>query len=95
MKYYYYCNCWDFNAEDINIDDCYDIEHDKCEDEWEYEWLVEKCAEDYHSNHDGWEHRSWPNGTLPFFLFDSEMNLIGVYNVALEFEPSFAAWKQK
>lgn len=94
MKYYYYCNSWE-KAEPDGGEHLFEVEHDVCEDEWEYEWLVEKCAKDYHSNHDGWEHSSWPNDSIEFWLYDQDKKFIGKYEVYLEFDPTFSAYRIK
>ncbi|MDX7989189.1 hypothetical protein FE392_18050 [Xenorhabdus sp. 12] len=49
-------------------------------------YLAEECAEDYYSNHDGWE-RNWP---ITIHVF-SDGNHIGEFSVELESEPVFSA----
>lgn len=41
-----------------DIDDCFEVEVDTT---WinDSEWMAQEAADDYHSNHDGWE-ASWP-----------------------------------
>lgn len=100
MKYYYYPHVWpSSDVSNLSRERCYEIEYGRVEidptDEWEYEMLAEKCADDYRSNHDGWEHESWVNDSLPFILYDSKMNLIGTFDVYLEYEPSFSATRKK
>lgn len=49
-------------------------------------WLVDECAEDYHSNHDGWED-SWP---LTITLWESESSNNGwSFEVEREMAPEF------
>lgn len=50
-------------------------------------WTAEEAANDYHSNHDGWE-SSWP---LTFRLFKTEDGPpLGDFEVAMEYEPVFS-----
>ena len=51
------------------------------------EFLAQDAAEDYHSNHDGWE-SSWP---IELILLDSEGVLIGKYIVDRDVAPVFSA----
>lgn len=51
------------------------------------EYIAQDCAEDYHSNHDGWEDK-WP---LVVHLYSTEGLRIGSFIVKLEMEPSFYA----
>ena len=89
MIYFYYCNSWE-KADPDGEEHLFEFEHSECEDEWEREWLVEAIADDYHSNHDGWEHRSWQNGEpMEFWVFDSDKKMIGKYDVYIEYEPRF------
>ena len=66
------------------------------EDEFDMECLAEACASDYHSNHDGWEHRDWNNGSeeLRFYIFLDRDTKV-VYDVSLEYEPNFRASRAK
>ena len=48
---------------------------------------AEFAAEDYHSNHDGWE-AEWP---LTFAMYDPNDQLIGRYLVQREAVPEFVA----
>ena len=50
------------------------------------ELMAEEAAEDYHSNHDGWESH-WP---LKLAIFDGD-KLIGKFEVELEHQPHFSA----
>lgn len=97
MKYYYYVNAWE-KAEPDGGEHLFSVEHrliDEDADPWEYEWLVEQLAQDYHSNHDGWEHSSWPNGSIEFWLYDENKKFMDKYEVYLEYEPSFSAHRIK
>lgn len=50
--------------------------------------LAEKCAADYHRNHDGWESK-WP---LRFFLREEQSGpVIAVFDVQREEVPEFNA----
>ena len=51
--------------------------------------LGRAMAEDYFSNHDGWE-ASWP---ITFHIFDGKKELIGKVEVGMETEPVFYARK--
>ncbi len=64
------------------------------DDEYDLGYLAEACAEDYYSNHDGWEHRSWTSGSdsITFYIWLDENTKV-VYDVYLEFQPSFSAHK--
>jgi hypothetical protein len=57
----------------------------------EIEWLAEKLADDFFSNHDGWE-AQWPRDV---HIWDSEMKYIGCVNVMLESEPVFYGYLVK
>ncbi len=61
-------------------------------DEWDLANLAEACADDYHSNHDGWEHRSWNDGSgsVTFYIWTSETTKVR-YDVWLEYQPHFSA----
>lgn len=52
------------------------------------EW-AEKAAENYHSEHDGWE-ANWP---LHIWLWHEDATAIGCYLVTLEAVPTFRAWQ--
>jgi hypothetical protein len=64
------------------------------EDKYDLETLAEACAEDYHSNRDGWECRSWNNGNEPLnvYIWTSETTNVH-YEVWLEYSPRFSARK--
>ncbi len=64
-------------------------------DEFEVSWLVEEMAKDYYMNHDGWERSdSWMNNSRTFAVWDSDRNFIGTFDVCLEYEPTFSAWRK-
>lgn len=63
---------------------------DESTDDWEYELMVQDAAEDYWSNHDGWESH-WP---LNIELF-VDGNSVGVFEVVMETEPTFSASKKE
>jgi hypothetical protein len=81
----------DIQPSDISQSQCYEVTTPKdCSTNWVW-MLAEKCAADFHDNHDGWEYSRWPNDDLLFIIFDENMKLVGKFNVYLEFEPSFSA----
>lgn len=89
--FYYFVDRWSCeNESTIEKHNCHQIDFHQLAGEWDYEDLVERCADDFHSNHDGWEYRDWPNNSMPFHLFDHDMNYIGKFDVYLEFCPSFS-----
>lgn len=55
--------------------------------EYDQHTLAKYCAEDYHSNHDGWE-ASWP---LNIFLYLSETDSkpVAIFEVEREARPVF------
>jgi len=53
--------------------------------------LAEKAAEDYYSEHDGWE-ASWP---CHIWLWKEDATPIGCYLVTLEAVPTFRAWRSE
>ncbi|MFP8522818.1 hypothetical protein [Klebsiella oxytoca] len=63
---------------------------DESTDDWEFEMMAQDAAEDYWDNHDGWESR-WP---LDIELF-VDGGSAGVFEVAMEMEPTFSASKKK
>jgi hypothetical protein len=61
-------------------------------DEYDLEALAEFCADEYHSNHDGWEN-SWP---LNISIAESEDGaIIATFSVEREAQPVFYATKVK
>jgi len=97
--YYYIANVWDRDELNINhaceFVSCRDILLPTgLYDKFETKWLVDEMAEDYYHNHDGWElAESWAGNDIVFAIWDHDTNFVGKYNVSLEFEPSFFAWK--
>ena len=64
-------------------------------DDFETRWLVEEMAKDYYNNRDGWEiANNWSGSYRNFALWDTNKNFVGVYEVLLEFEPSFSAYRK-
>lgn len=61
--------------------------------EYEVDWsaplsdAVEEMAEDYYSNHDGWETK-WP---VAFYVWDRNKKFLGSFTVECEFNPLFRA----
>lgn len=54
--------------------------------------IAEECADEYHSNHDGWEGR-WPR---EFTLYASKDGPpIATFIVEREFEPTFSAFPRQ
>lgn len=99
-KYFYYC---EYNDPHLKPDEAHayfgwnsnkDIHAVKGGfDELECRWLAEEMAEDFHSNHDGWEYQEWNRGNeaMVFFVFDENRKFLFAQAVYLEFEPSFSA----
>lgn len=63
----------------LEVPDHFTVEH--------AEWTAEDAAEDYHSNHDGWEYK-WP---LTFRIRDENGRDLGEWEVSMEMVPSFSA----
>ena len=104
MKTYYYIpNIWD--RDNLDVENAYsfksdrDIESARLHDgfdELELSWLVEDMARDYLRNHDGWEvAQNWQGDYRDFVVWDTDKNLIGTFEVLLEYEPCFTAWRKK
>ena len=99
--YYYIPNIW--KKDDLDIEYAYTIEssYDILAvrggyDELELGWLVEDMAKDYVNNHDGWEIcDSWHGDYRDFAVWDSDKNFVGTFEVLLEYEPTFSAWRKK
>lgn len=53
------------------------------------DWIAEDAADDYHSNHDGWESH-WP---LTFRIWNDQGTLLGDYSVERDYDPVFHASK--
>ncbi len=66
------------------------------DDEFDLQYLAEVCAEDFHSNHDGWDYSAWNNGrdSMPFFIWTSETTKVR-FDVSVEYEPRFHAHKKE
>lgn len=62
------------------------------DDPYDLETIVEECADDYWSNHDGWEHRSWSEGssTLTFTIWVDDERSVD-FDVSIDFTPTFYA----
>lgn len=104
MKTYHYIpNIWD--KDELDVEDAYEfdshldiyaVNQSHKYDDIECQWLVEEMANDYFSNHDGWDSAdSWSRNAIVFALWDSEKNFVGKFTVTLEFEPTFSAYKEK
>lgn len=99
--YYYYPNFYGNESPDIEF--AHEIRSDRDihavkggYDEWELDWLVEDMAKDYMHNHDGWEiANNWQGCTRDFAVWDADKNFIGVFEVLLEYEPTFWAQRKK
>ena len=55
----------------------------------EGEWIAREAAEDYHSQHDGWE-ASWP---ITLIIRRENGSEIGIYDIDREYVPEFYARK--
>ena len=104
MKTYYYIpNIWE--RDELNIDHAIEFNSDRDihavnfghqYDDFELLWLVEDMAKDYVNNHDGWEiANNWHGSEREFAVWDDSKNFIGKFDVLLEYEPTFSAWKKK
>ena len=60
-------------------------------DKEELEYVAEDCAEDFHSNHDGWDN-DWP---IEFVIADEAGEVLGTFNVHMEARPEFSAFKKE
>ena len=74
--------------EEGSVNDYYTIETNWDKDELEY--IAEAAAEDFHDNHDGWDHK-WP---LEFVIAD-ETGQLGIFKVYIEARPEFDAFPVK
>ena len=72
----------------VALDDTYEFESDH--DTEFMDWVVEDCANDYHSNHDGWE-SSWP---ITFRIWTESGEVLGDYLVERAYDPVFYAHKK-
>ena len=99
--YYYYPNLYDNESPDIEY--AFEFQSDRDihavkggYDEWELAWMVEEMAKDYLNNHDGWEiANNWCGYERTFAVWDENKNLIDQFDVLLEYEPTFSAWRKK
>ena len=55
-------------------------------------FIAKEAANDWHYNHDGWEHSSWP---VEFKLCDEKEKVLGTFSVDRDVEPVFSARKIK
>ena len=56
-------------------------------DEFDAESVAEECAEDFHSNHDGWEYR-WPL-TIKLWADEDRTPALAIVDVERDMEPVF------
>lgn len=71
---------WDWEQLTFDLDEDYD----------DLEDLAERCAEDFHSEHDGWERSSWVNDSIVIKVWKDENTSVS-FDVYLEYTPSFSA----
>lgn len=79
-----------YTVEDFNdgFSDAYDMKGNfYLEDKWELEMAAQDCANDFWSNHDGWE-CSWP---MNFTLYAPDGVALGTFEIEQEVEPVFSA----
>ncbi len=99
--YYYIPNIW--KKDDLDIEYAYTIKSSYdivavCGgyDEYELRWLVQDMASDYMDNHDGWEIADrWCGNNRDFAVWDADKNFVGTFEVLLEYEPTFSAWRKE
>ncbi len=101
--YYYIPNIWE--RDELNVENAYEFQSNRDilavneghkYDDLELDWLVEEMADDYISNHDGWEiAHNWHGTEREFAVWDTDKTFIGKFDVLLEYEPRFTAWKKK
>jgi len=101
--FYYIPNIWENDK--LDVEDAYDFDSDRDimavneghkYDDFEVSWLVEEMAKDYVTNHDGWEIANhWCGTYREFAVWDSNKEFIGKFDVLLEYEPTFSAWRKK
>ena len=53
-------------------------------------WIAEECADDYHTDHDGWE-SSWP---ITFVIWGEQGQELGSCEVERDTEPVFRAYQK-
>ncbi len=61
--------------------------------EWQREWLAEEIADDYWSNHDGWE--GWQAGEEVTVKLWIDKDNFKLYTIYMEVVPSFSAYEKK
>ena len=101
MKIYYYVPNL-FDGETPDIENAYEFKSERDilatdggRDEWELAWMVEEMAKDYLNNHDGWEiANNWCGYERTFAVWDYDKTFIGQFDVYLEYEPSFSAYRK-
>lgn len=94
--YYYIPNIWD--SDELDVENAYEFQSnwEIDDDDIELIWLVQDMADDYITNHDGWEVAdSWQGDTREFAVWDTDKTFIGKFEVLLEYAPRFTAWKKK
>lgn len=96
--YYYIPNIWE--RDELDVDNAYEYKsnrdiqsaRDDGYDELELQWLVEEMADDYVSNHDGWEIcENWHGDYREFAVWDTDKTFIGKFDVLMEYEPTYSA----
>ncbi len=99
--YYYIPNIW--KKDELDVEDSY-LFKSRIDiaavsggyDEFETRWLVEEMASDFYSGRDGWEIAdSWAGNCRDFALWDTNKNFVGTFEVMLEYEPTFNAWRKE
>lgn len=97
VTYYYIPNIWKDNPD---IENAYEFksDHDIAAvdggyDKFEVLWLVEDMAKDFFYKHNGSEIANyWHGDSRDFAVWDSNKNFVGIFEVVLEYEPTFSAW---
>ena len=98
--YYYQADVW--AGDTLEIDDAFEFQTERDieaydgsgYDEFELRWLVEEMADDYVSNHDGYESYQY-KPVCTFAVWNSDRKFAGAFDVQVEYEPSFIAWRSK
>ena len=100
--YYYIPNIWE--KDELNVEHAIEFNSDRDIesargdgfDDLELRWLVEDMADDYVSNHDGWEIcESWHGRYREFAVWNADKTFIGKFDVLMEYEPTYSAWRKK
>ena len=79
-----------YTVEDFNdgIEDAFAMKGDfYLEDKWELEMAAQDCAQNFWTNHDGWE-CSWP---LNFTIYTPDGKILGTFEIEQEYDPVFSA----